>query len=124
MSDETITDEIIDEVTEEEIPADTTEEDLRHRLERIVKGNVAIEEDLIKQGVQPNPFIILSMRLDLLLDSIFQMGDRLTFEIESAKRVHDILMQIEQQVLDAKTRQKLILPEPTIGVPQGGFVTK
>lgn len=101
----------------------TTDVDLQDRLEKLVARNVAIEEDLIKRQVRPNPYIILSMRLDLVLEQLFPMTEeRLAFEIESARRVHDILMHIQQQVLEEQSKPKLLLPEPNIGPVKGGFI--
>jgi hypothetical protein len=78
------------------------------KLEKLVRNNVAIEQDLIKQRVQPNPFVILTMRLNLLLDLLMGQGEaRLKYEISSAEHVHSILMQIQQDT----AKNKLIIPE-------------
>lgn len=89
-------------------------EELLAKLEKLAANNVAIEEDLIKQRVQPNPFVLLTMRLNLLLDTILGGGEsnaRLAYEVEAAKRTHDILMHIQQQKLVEKATPKLIIPE-------------
>lgn len=84
------------------------------QLEKIVDNNVAVEKDLIRQRVQPNPYVLVNMRLNLLLDRLLGNGDsnaRLAYEIESAKNVQNILMQIQQQKLAQDTKPKLIIPE-------------
>lgn len=94
-------------------------------LEQKVSLNVQLEQDLIKTyGVQPNSAIILSMRLDLLLKGILSDEERYKFEIDSADQVHNILIQIREQVMAQRTQQQLILPQPTIGPIKGGFIHK
>lgn len=85
--------------------------ELTAQLEKLANNNVAIEQDLIKQRVQPNPYVIITMRLNLLLDRLLGDGEsnaRLAYEIESAKNIQAILMHIQQE--KAK-ESKLIIPE-------------
>lgn len=86
-------------------------EELLAKLEKLAANNVAIEQDLIRQRVQPNPYVIITMRLNLLLDRLLGDGEsnaRLAYEIESAKNIQAILMHIQQE--KAK-ESKLIIPE-------------
>lgn len=93
----------------EEQPADIFPDDIAGKhatLEKLVRNNVAIEQDLAKQRVGINPWIIVNMRIDMLLNVLLDEGARYDFEIESAKHVHAMLMQIQQE----KAKQKLVLP--------------
>lgn len=100
-----------DEPTQEEI------DELNKVLQKQVKKNVELETSLIDQGFQPNPYVIAMMRLNLLLDAIFDVSTRMQYEIESAKRVESILMQIQQQAhekLEEARKPQIILPQPQV----------
>lgn len=93
----------------EEEPVDEGTEAKRKRLEKLVAENVKIEADLIRQGFGIQPWVLVNMRIDMLLNAILDDDDRYEFEIESAKNVRSILMTIEQQT--ASKRSGLALPK-------------
>lgn len=83
----------------------------KHRqLEKLHKNNRIIEEDLAKRQVAVQPWILVNMRVDMLLNAILGDDDRYDFEIAYAKNVHDVLMEIERQTADKKPGG-LLLPD-------------
>lgn len=93
--------------------------ELKAELDRLVQNNIAIEDGLIQNRVQPNPYVILAMRFDMLLNVILDEKSRYRYEIESAKQVNHILVQIREQVKQQATG--LVLPnQQGIQVPRLG----
>lgn len=93
----------------EEEPVEETTQAKAKRLEKLVAENVKIETDLIRQNVGVQPWVLVNMRIDMLLNAILDDDERYDFEIESAKNVHAILMAIQQQT--AAKRGGLSLPK-------------
>ena len=89
------------------------------QLQKLHDDNVKIEEDLAKRQIGVNPWVILNMRLEMLLNAIFEDSDRYDFEIESAEKVHDILMEIQRQTV-GKGPGGLALPKPSPLLLPGG----
>lgn len=114
-------------MSEEEIQP---EHPLFKELQRKVKLNVQLEQDLIHNyGVQPNGNIILSMRLDLLMAKLMTEEQRYEYEIESAEKVHQMLVTIAEEVKSKKEetdiRNRLLLPDPRVlGPVKGGFINR
>jgi hypothetical protein len=71
----------------------------RVRLEKLHRDNVAIENDLRKRNIGVQPWVLVNLRLDMILNVILDEESRYDFEIESAKHVHAILMKIQQDTV-------------------------
>lgn len=100
----------------EQTPENVNLSKLRQKLESAVRNNIDIENGLIQKGVKPNPYIISALRMDLLLEMILTDEQRFDYEIESARRVHGILMQIHQDLI--QSYDKLVTPEEGLHVPK------
>lgn len=96
-------------------PDDISEK--HRRLEKLHKDNVAIENDLVGRQIGVNPWVVLNMRFDLLLNAILDESDRYDFEIESAKKVHDILMEIQRQTANKKPSGLLLPNKAPLQIP-------
>lgn len=104
-------------MSEEEV--ELTLEQLQRKLEDSVKRNVALEGELRKLGVQPNHFVIINLRLNKLMEFLMDERQRFEYEIEVSDELTPILLQIEQEVLAERERQRLILPAPQTQLPPG-----
>jgi hypothetical protein len=75
-----------------------TLDQLKAQLEKLHKNNTAMIQDLRKRkGIAPDPKILLQLRLEMLLDSVFEEAERYKFEIEFGKKLAEMLMVIDQQ---------------------------
>lgn len=113
----------------EEQDATTQEaEDLiaaRKRLEKVYNENKSIEQDINKLGAAPRSDMVLLIKLDLLANWLLGDGvERYEFEIESQKRIGDLLRQIQQQVYEDAQKKKLLLPEPHLQAPNQVLLPK
>lgn len=99
-------------MSDEDEQVEQTTVQLKATLDKLVKQNIALEQSLIDQKIKPNPYVIGVMRLNLLLDILLTEEVRFQYEIESAKRIHEILMSIQQEVHANKDAAKLFVPTP------------
>ena len=91
---------------EESVPAEV--ESRRKKLEKLVQTNAAIESDLIQRyKVSVQPWVIVNMRIDMLLNVILDETDRYEFEIEFAKNLQAVLRQIQAE----KSKGGLTIPK-------------
>lgn len=94
------------------MPEEDAQEDIQAKhsqLEKLHKDNLAIEQDLASRQIGVQPWVLVNMRMDMLLNAILNESDRYDFEIESAKATHEILMEIQRQTA-GKGRGGLLLP--------------
>lgn len=91
---------------EESVPAEV--ESRRKKLEQLVQINAAIESDLIQRyKVSVQPWVIVNMRIDMLLNAILEEADRYEFEIEFAQNLQAVLRQIQAE----KSKGGLTIPK-------------
>lgn len=89
----------------EEEPIAGDVEAKRRTLEKLFENNKAIEQDLLSRGFGIQPWVLVNMRIDMLLNAIMDETDRYDFEIQSAKNVHAILMRIQQDTAKQQGKQ-------------------
>lgn len=83
-------------------------ESKRKKLEQLVQTNAAMESELIKRyQVTVQPWVIVNMRIDMLLNAILEDEDRYEFEIEFAKNLQAVLRQIQAE----KSKGGLTIPK-------------
>lgn len=85
-------------------------EHLKAQLDKLHTSNSAIIADLrTRHQVAPDPKILLQIRLEMLLDAMFDEEERYAFEIDYSKRVAEILQAIGQE----QTKKGLLIPSQT-----------
>lgn len=98
-------------------------EELVAQLDKVVKRNIGLEEELMKLKVSPQPAVLYTIRLNMLLDKIFE-GDedtRLAFEIEYQGHINALLMRIHQQVLEERSQAKILIPSQSVSSSIGSL---
>jgi hypothetical protein len=96
----------------EENQEETEIDRIRNQVAKKVNECMALEQQLAGLGRQVNPINMLGLRMNLLLEMLFEDNEeaRLHFELRSAEHVQRVLFEGIQQATAQVARDKLVIP--------------